>query len=208
MARSPAAGTVRAAHVLVTVLLVVALASLALGLVSVLVGLARDGRSLLYGDSLRVPVQLSPEDIGSLPPELRVHGWVAVDLEIADPTPGQMLLRAALEFGPTLLLTVGLWLLRGFLRSVVHGDPFGPPNVRRLRRLGFLLVVGGPMIELLDYSLRQVLFSKLPPVPSVNLGVAGFTLPGGWLLAGLAVFVLAEVFAFGLRLHEDVEGTV
>jgi hypothetical protein len=32
--------------------------------------------------------------------------------------------------------------------------------------------------------------------------------PAAALLAGLAVLVLAEVFAHGLRLREDVEGTI
>ena len=36
--------------------------------------------------------------------------------------------------------------------------------------------------------------------PTVNLAAA--------LLAGLAVLVLAEVFAHGVRLREDVEGTI
>ena len=31
---------------------------------------------------------------------------------------------------------------------------------------------------------------------------------GGALIFGLAVLVLAEVFAHGLRLREDVEGTI
>jgi hypothetical protein len=36
-----------------------------------------------------------------------------------------------------------------------------------------------------------------------------FTLPIGLVLVfGLAVLVLAEVFAHGLRLREDVEGTI
>ena len=32
--------------------------------------------------------------------------------------------------------------------------------------------------------------------------------PAAALLAGLAVLVLAEVFAHGVRLREDVEGTI
>ena len=32
--------------------------------------------------------------------------------------------------------------------------------------------------------------------------------PVGALLAGLGVFMLAEVFAYGLSLREDVEGTI
>jgi hypothetical protein len=94
------------------------------------------------------------------------------------------------------------------MRSVVEGDPFGAPNVQRLRRLGFLLVVGAPAVELLNYSLRLSLFNDLPPHPSTDIGVAGFSLPAAALLGGLGAFILAEVFAHGVRLREDVEGTV
>jgi hypothetical protein len=33
-------------------------------------------------------------------------------------------------------------------------------------------------------------------------------LPGAWLLAGLGVYVLAEVVAYGSQLREDVEATI
>ena len=48
----------------------------------------------------------------------------------------------ALAIGPGLLVIAGLWLLRGFLRSVLAGDPFGARNVQRLRSLGLLLAAG------------------------------------------------------------------
>jgi hypothetical protein len=47
-----------------------------------------------------------------------------------------------------------------------------------------------------------------PPHLSVDIGMAGYHLPGAAILAGLGAFILAEVFAHGLRLREDVEGTV
>lgn len=107
-----------------------------------------------------------------------------------------------------MLFIAGLSLLRGFGRSVMDGDPFGLANVQRLRRLGFLLVAGAPLVELLKWSLRQSLYNALPPTPSVDIGVAGFSLPAAALLGGFGAFILAEVFAYGLRLREDVEGTV
>ena len=41
-----------------------------------------------------------------------------------------------------------------------------------------------------------------------DVGVAGFSLPAGAMLGGLGAFILAEVFAYGMRLREDVEATV
>ncbi len=104
-----------------------------------------------------------------------------------------------MDLGPLLLFIAGLWLLRGLARSVTEGDPFGAPNVQRLRRLGFLLVAGGPAVEVLNTLLREALFNSLPPHPAVDIGMAGYNLPGTAILAGLGAFILAEVFAHGVR---------
>jgi DUF2975 family protein len=192
----------------VTGLLVLALAFGAVMIASVGVGLARDGDSLLYGDTLTVPLELSPDEFAPLPDGLELRGWPDVTAEVKDPTSKQMILRSARDFGPLALFVVGLWLLRGFLRSVMEGDPFGPPNVQRLRRIGFLLVLGAPTVELLNYSLRLSLFHDLPLDRIGGISEAGFRLPGGLMLGGLGAFILAEVFAYGVQLREDVEGTV
>lgn len=208
MTSPPPSGAVRTGSALVTGLLVLATAFGVLTLVSIGVGLARDGDSLLYGGTLPVPLTISPEDIGQLPSGLEVTGWPSVAVEVDNPTSKQMLLRSATDFGPLALMVTGLWLLRGFLGSVVQGDPFGARNVRRLRGLGFILVVGAPVVELVNYMLRSELFSILPPFPSVDLGLAGYSLPAGALLGGLGALILGEVFAYGVRLREDVEGTI
>jgi hypothetical protein len=199
---------VTAGYRIANVLLVLALAAGVFWLVSVVVGIARGGESLLYGDTLKVPLQLSPEDVGPLPSAVHVNGWPDVTLEVADPTTEQMLLRSATDFGPLLLLIGGLWLLRGFLRSVLDGDPFGSRNVQRLRGIGFILTVCAPIVVLLNSSLRTALYNELPGYPSLDLGSEGLYLPLGALLGGLGAFILAEVFAYGLRLREDVEATI
>jgi hypothetical protein len=73
-------------------------------------------------------------------------------------------------------------------------------------------VVGAPLVGLLNSalraSLRASLFNALPPERYGDVGTAGFSLPAGAMLGGLGAFVLAEVFAHGVRLREDVEGTI
>jgi hypothetical protein len=207
MSPRPPSGAVRAGHALVSGLLVFAVAFAAFAVVSMAVGVARDGNSLLYGETLSVPLQVNPEELGPLPAGVRFRGWPDVTVEVKDPTSREMLLRSAMDFGPLLLFIGGLWLLRGFARSVKEGDPFGSDNVQRLRRLGFLLVLGAPAVELLNYALRSDLYNDLPP-NRLDIGVAGFSLPAGAMLGGLGAFILAEVFVHGVRLREDVEGTV
>ncbi|MGH9037239.1 MAG: hypothetical protein ACRD0O_15880 [Acidimicrobiia bacterium] len=54
----------------------------------------------------------------------------------------------------------------------------------------------------------QLLDGALAASSTVGELGQSFSLPGNGPLAGLGVFVLAEVFAHGVRLREDVEGTV
>ncbi len=208
MKPQPPSRAVKAGYTLVTLLLVLALVFAVVAVVSVGVGLAHHGDSLLYGDPLAVPLELSPDDVGPLPHGVTLTEWPAVNVEVDDPTTEQMLLRSALDFGPLVLFVAGLWLLRAFLRTVLDGDPFGARNVQRLRAIGFLLVLGAPIVQLLNQALRASLFNVLPPYPTIDLGSEGLSIPGNALLAGLGVFILAEVFAYGSRLREDVEATI
>ena len=205
--RSPSRAA-KAGYTLLTLALVFVVAFTALAFVSLAVGAARGGESLLWGNRLTVPADINPHSFRALPRGIQLSGWPHVSLEIKDPTTKQMALRSAMDLGPLLLFIAGLWLLRGLARSVTEGDPFGAPNVKRLRRLGFLLVAGAPAVELLNTLLRETLYNDLPPHPSVDIAMAGYNLPGGAILAGLGAFILAEVFAHGVRLCEDVEGTV
>jgi DUF2975 family protein len=199
---------VTAGYRIATFLVVLALVFGAFWLVSLVVGIAQGGASPLYGETLQVSLQLSPGDVGPLPPGIRVNGWPDVTVDVEDPTTKQMLLRAALDLGPLLLFLAALWLVRGFLRSVLDGDPFGARNVLRLRSIGFLLVLGAPIVVVVNSALRIALFNVLPPYPSLDLGSEGTSIPLGALLGGLGAYILAEVFAYGLRLREDVEATI
>jgi hypothetical protein len=197
----------RIGYGLVTFVLVITVAFTALQVVSIGVGVARDGRSLLWGSTLQVPATINPESI-RLPAGVRPNSWPKVSLQVKHPTTKQMLLRSLIDLSQALLFVPGAWLMWGLASSVRRGDPFGPENVRRLRGLGWILVVGAPLVELLNTSLRESLYNALPPNRFGDIGVAGFTPPGNAMLAGLAAFILAEVFAHGVRLREDVEATI
>ncbi|MDX6226438.1 MAG: hypothetical protein QOE64_2814, partial [Frankiales bacterium] len=102
------------------------------------------------------------------------------------------------------LLLVGLWLLRRLLRSVRDRDPFTEDNVKRLRALALLILIGFPLARLVASLFEGELASS-----------AGFlhhglrlSLTGSALIGGLAAFALAEVFAAGVRMRVDLEGTV
>jgi len=204
----PPSGAVTIGYRLVTLLLLVATAFLVLELVSIVVGIARGGDSLLHGDPLTAPLQANPEHLRGLPAAVRLHDWPNVDVEITNPSIKVMALRSAVDLPQVALLIAVLWLLRGLVGSVRAAEPFAEASVRRLRKLGAVLVAGGLAAAFVQSLLRVWLFDVLPPNATTNLAGRGFEFPGGTVLAGLGAYVLAEAFAYGLRLREDVEGTI
>ncbi len=209
MVTSSTSLAVRTARTIIVGLLVLSVAFAALVLVSVVVGLFRHGDSLLYGDPMTVPMQVSADDVGALPDGINLDAWLDADVEIHEPTSAQMLLRSARDLGPTLVVVWALWLLAAVMRAAAQGDPFGQDNARRFRSLAVLLIAGGFALNVLNYAVLNVLYSQLPAYPSIHLAAGPFTpLPGGMLVGGLVAFALAAIFADGARLREDVEGMV
>ena len=209
MVTSSTSLAVRATRRLTVGLLILAIGFAALVLVSIVTGVVRHGDSLLYGDPMTVPMQLSADDVGTLPDGITVDSWLPVDVEIKDPTTSQMLLMSSRDLGIAIVVVWVLWLLAAVMRSAARGDPFGQDNARRFRSLGVLLIAGGFALNMLNYVVLNALYSELPEYPSVDLGAGPFTpLPGGMLVGGLVAFALAAIFADGARLREDVEGMV
>jgi hypothetical protein len=191
----------RLAYVLLNAMLFLLLAGVIVGAISFVAGIA--------GAEQSVPVRAEvPHKEVQLPSGFKIVHPPLVTLEVQDATKKQQVLSAARGVGPALLLFCSLWLLRGLARSVKEGDPFGPPNVRRLRLLGFVLAIGAPLVALVDWALRQALVDTVPAGLLGGIGVAGYAVPFAALLAGLGAFVLAEVFAYGVALREDVEATI
>jgi hypothetical protein len=204
----PPSGAAKTAYFLVNLMLIILVLGTTLEIISTAIGLARGGNTLLGGRMLPVHAELPREQVTSLPQGVLLTHDPKVTLEVKDPSAAQLLLSDGMWVGPFVLLAAGLWLLRSLARSVRERDPFGPANVRRLRLLGFLLVVGAPVMEVVNYALRLSLANTLPPGEFGDVGFPGFSFPFPLLLAGLGAFILAEVFAQGARLREDVEGTV
>lgn len=131
---------------------------------------------------------------------------VPVEIVVLNGSGKQILLDRA-RFLLTLLLHLAtLWILRNLIDSVRKGEPFLHANVNRLRKLGFVLLIGFPLVEVANTFITGGLADttkfgslgsswNIPPAPGAMLG-------------GLIVLILAEVFNHGMRLREDVEGTV
>jgi Protein of unknown function (DUF2975) len=188
------------AYVLVNAMLFLLVAGVVVGAIALV-------HALVRGGSVPVHAELERVHIRSLP-GLRIVAGPDATIEIRDATAKQQLLSAATAVGPAFLLGMALWLLRGLAGSVREGTPFGLANVRRLRSLGSLLVAGGLVVAFVDWALRLSLANTLPPSAFGGVGFDGFRFPFPLLLAGLGAFILAEVFAHGVALREDVEATI
>jgi Protein of unknown function (DUF2975) len=128
---------------------------------------------------------------------------IPVTVTIRDARPAPLFLHLAIDLLPLLLILAALWHLWGLLRSARQGDPFTTANVRRLHTFGWLLLLGWPLVAYLTMALKGDLAATVPA--DVTSGLFAPPIPLA-LVFGLAVLVLAEVFAHGLRLREDVEG--
>jgi hypothetical protein len=90
-------------------------------------------------------------------------------------------------------LLIAIPLLRELLRvidSAITGDPFVPENARRLRRIGWLLLVMTLLIEAGEWISE------------------GISIPVGGLVTVLLVFVLAQIFDKGSHMRAELQDTV
>jgi len=145
-----------------------------------------------------------------LPSGFEVAGVVPLRAVIEDPSPAQLVLATGTPAVWWAGAVAILWLLQRLAQSVRKGDPFSASNVRRLRQLGFLFLVGYPLATIIDGFLTDwfisTAFTEGRPFPPILIEFQ--VLSATALLAGVGLLVLAGVFAHGVRLREDVDATV
>lgn len=157
------------------------------------------------GDALPVEV-ITPVEAPGL--DLRLGDGGAGTVEVLLPELGAP--WRLLDLLPGVLMAamvvLGCWLLVSVMRTVAAGDPFHPSNVRRMRAVGGLLVLGAPVVHFFDRAVTDALLAQYD-LGGVEV-VALLTVPGLPVLAGMVVALLAEAFKGGSRLRDDVEGLV
>jgi hypothetical protein len=199
----------RAARSAYLVLTVIFWITVVVGLVLVahrLFGLLQDS------GTLTLPASVSVEDV-RLPERFEIGGPLPVNVDLVDPSMLQRVIATVPVFVWWALAIVGLLLLRKVARSAAKGDPFQASNVTRLRWLGALFLLGFPLVAIVDGYFRDLLFSAdvwtggpLPP-GGMATGFHG-VVSAPAIMAAVSLFALAEVFAYGARLREDVDATI
>lgn len=132
-------------------------------------------------------------------------GVADATVHLRDASARQQTLALIRDLTPVLMFAAGAWLLRGLLVSARRGDPFSERNVWRLRGIGVLIMLL-PVVQIAQHYLDNALASTVPEIHGGPNGGDIAVLNGP--VVGLVVLALAEVFAFGVRLRDDVEGTV
>jgi hypothetical protein len=156
------------------------------------------------GDEVAVHSQVDAERAADLPEGTLSPDDIDVTVRVRDATREQLRWAGARDLAPVAVVVAAIWLLRGLLKSVRDGDPFTGANVRRLRALALVVLIGVPLSAFVgSHFAAELATSAGLDSPGTEL-----TMPGNALLGGLATFVLAEVFAVGVRLRDDLEGTI
>jgi DUF2975 family protein len=199
----------RAARTAYLVLTVILWITVVAGLILVahrLFGLLQDSTTL------SLPASVSVADV-RLPGSFEIAGPLPVTVDLADPSLLQRVIATVPVFVWWTLALAVLWLLRKVARSAAERDPFRASNVTGLRWLGALFLVGFPLATIVDGYFRDLLFSAdvwtggpLPPGGMATGFQVVVSAPA--IMAAVCLFALAEVFAYGTRLREDVDATI
>lgn len=94
--------------------------------------------------------------------------------------------------------------LAALLHSVVEDKPFAPENSRRLAIMGWVLIIGGLICQLVKTVCAQIIIHTLN---SAQYGSSG-ELNLGLLLVGVLLLILSGIFRYGAFLQQSFDETV
>jgi len=110
---------------------------------------------------------------------------------------------------PLLLIAGFLWIvyiIRKFIRTVKEGYPFSRENPRRIRMIGFIVMITGPVVAAIQYVytyqyLHMLDFphAEVEITPDINLMT---------IFLGLLLFVIGHVYDLGVKLKEENDLTI
>jgi hypothetical protein len=158
----------------------------------------------LGGDEAAIHTVVDADRVADLPEGAIAPDEIDVIVRIRDATTAQLRWSTWRDLPEGMVVLAILWLVRGLLKSVRDGDPFLMANVNRLRAIAAVVLVGVP----LAHYLKSVFAQELAATAGLAAPPTALSLPGNVLLGGLAILVLSEVFAEGIRLRDDLEGTI
>jgi hypothetical protein len=129
---------------------------------------------------------------------------------VDNPSVGQRVADIGDQVPQALFALGALYLLLRFLRTSSQEGPYVATVPGRLSALGWFVLVGGPVSELLfavsRYFLRSSMMSGVPSSGWLTEWRAAF--PWWAIACGVAALTFAYILRIGVRMHEDLQGTV
>lgn len=149
---------------------------------------------------------LRTDALTNVRPDVTLDPSADISLRPGHPS-GTQLILVTLSTLPTYVLTTIAVLLLWRLVSVArHTDPFTDATARRLRTLGWLLVIGGPTSVAVQFVARFALsytVTTIGPQATLNLGTLAT-----WFLAGFGMLAISEVVRRGTALRTELDEVV
>ncbi|WP_407839673.1 DUF2975 domain-containing protein [Streptomyces sp. DSM 116496] len=105
----------------------------------------------------------------------------------------------------TLFASVALLLFSRLLDAVVSEGPFTDKVARRLTVLGWFVTLGTPLAGLVVGWSQSWLAASMVPMLDSGPTVSD---PQVLILAGLAAVIMGKIMREGVRMREDLEGTI
>lgn len=110
---------------------------------------------------------------------------------------------------PMILLAGLIWLLfllRRLLRNVRRGSPFDPQNPVFLKKIGWLLTIGGPVYGIFNYIYARI-YIGLVDIPNAYLSPAK-DIQGVIIIAGLIIVVISQVYDEAVKIKTEADLTI
>lgn len=178
---------------------------------AVLCGLAFFGTGVTHMlDDGVVCVQTDFWRNASLADSLPVGGGVEVSSSAArlcqdSPSVGQRAADLGGELPWLLFGALALLLFSRLLKAVLLQGPFTEAVAQRLSVLGWFVAVGTPLVGLTVGWSRSWLVGSMAPIVGSGPTVSG---PLVLVLAGLTAVIMGKIMREGVRMREDLEGTI
>ncbi|CAM5589214.1 DUF2975 domain-containing protein (plasmid) [Streptomyces viridifaciens] len=121
------------------------------------------------------------------------------------PSAGQRATDLGGELPWLLFSSLALLLFSRLLKAVQRLGPFTDTVARRLSTLGWFVTIGTPLAGLVAGWSQSWLVGSMAPVAGSGPTVSG---PLALILAGLAAVIMGKIMREGVRMREDLEGTI
>jgi len=109
-------------------------------------------------------------------------------------------------FTPIIIALAIAFHLRKIFKSLTLALPFDPANIRRVKIIGWLVVVQGPLESLVKYWSAN---SLLPQVADMGWKMeSALNFQYQSILFGILILALVHIFEVGARLQQDQELTI